>query len=121
MIALFAYLKRELEEIVEFCKDTKRDGKPLSENPLVRHRLAQMAIEIDIGHTYSYSVLWSQIKGGLVMSAHLAAGAKTLATEMVQRFNFSGYQIIGPYAQVKESRWSPLKADTRRNVSNAWD
>jgi alkylation response protein AidB-like acyl-CoA dehydrogenase len=109
MIALFAYLKRELEELTEFCKETKRDGKPLCENPLIRHRLAQMAIEIDIGRTYSYSVLWSQIKGGLVMSAHLAAGAKTLATEMVQRFNFSGYQIIGPYAQVKESRWSPLK------------
>jgi len=109
MIALFSYLKRELEELVEFSRETKRDGKPLSENPLIRHRLAQMAIEIDIGRSYSYSVLWNQIKGGLVMAAPLAAGAKILATEMVQRFNFSAYQIIGPYAQVKESRWSPLK------------
>ena len=64
MIALFSYLKRELEELVEFCQETKRDGKPLSEDPLIRHRLAQMAIEIDIGRTYAYSVLWSQIKGG---------------------------------------------------------
>ena len=109
MIALFSYLKRELEELVEFSRETKRDGRPLSENPLIRHRLAQMAIEIDIGRSYSYSVLWNQIKGGLVMAAPLAAGAKILATEMVQRFNFSAYQIIGPYAQVKESRWSPLK------------
>lgn len=109
MIALFSYLKRELEELVEFSRETKRDGKPLSENPLIRHRLAQIAIEIDIGRSYSYSVLWNQIKGGLVMAAPLAAGAKILATEMVQRFNFSAYQIIGPYAQVKESRWSPLK------------
>jgi alkylation response protein AidB-like acyl-CoA dehydrogenase len=109
MIALFSYLKRELEELVEFSRETKRDGRPLSENPLVKHRLAQMAIEIDIGRSYSYSVLWNQIKGGLVMAAPLAAGAKILATEMVQRFNFSAYQIIGPYAQVKESRWSPLK------------
>jgi len=109
MIALFSYLKRELEELVEFSRETKRDGRPLSENPLIRHRLAQMAIEIDIGRSYSYSVLWNQIKGGLVMAAPLAAGAKILATEMVQRFNFSAYQIIGPYAQVKESRWAPLK------------
>jgi len=109
MIALFSYLKRELEELVEFSRETKRDGKPLSENPLIRHRLAQMTIEIDIGRSYSYSVLWNQIKGGLVMAAPLAAGAKILATEMVQRFNFSACQIIGPYAQVKESRWSPLK------------
>jgi alkylation response protein AidB-like acyl-CoA dehydrogenase len=109
MIALFAYLKRELEELVEYCHEAKRDGKPLSDNPFVRHRLAQMAIEIEIGRTYSYSVLWSQIKGGLVMSAHMAAGAKILATEMVQRFTFSACQIIGLYAQVKESRWAPLQ------------
>jgi alkylation response protein AidB-like acyl-CoA dehydrogenase len=109
MIALFSYLKRELEELVEFCRDTKRDGKAISENPLVRHRLSQMAIEIDIGRTFSYSVLWNQIKGGLVMAAPLAAGAKILATEMVQRFTFSACQIIGPYAQVKESRWAPLQ------------
>ena len=109
MIALFSYLKRELEELVEYCREAKRDGKPLSENPLIRHRLAQMAIEIEIGRTYSYSVLWSQIKGGLVMSAHMAAGAKILATEMVQRFTFSACQIIGLYSQVKESKWAPLQ------------
>jgi len=109
MIALFSYLKRELEELTEFCRETKRDGKPLSENILVRHRLAQMAIEIDIGRTFSYSVLWNQIKGGLVMAAPMAAGAKILATEMVQRFTFSACQIVGLHAQVKESRWAPLK------------
>jgi len=109
MIALFSYLKRELEELVEFCREIKRDGKVLSDSALVRYRLSQMAIEIDIGRTFSYSVLWNQIKGGLVMAAPLAAGAKILATEMVQRFNFSACQIIGPYAQVKESRWAPLK------------
>ena len=109
MIALFAYLKRELEELVEYCREAKRDGKPLSENPFIRHRLAQMSIEIEIGRTYSYSVLWSQIKGGLVMSAHMAAGAKILATEMVQRFTFSACQIIGLYSQVKESKWAPLQ------------
>jgi len=109
MIALFSYLKRELEELTEFCRETKRDGKPLSENILVRHRLAQMATEIDIGHTFSYSVLWNQIKGGLVMAAPMAAGAKILATEMVQRFTFSACQIVGLHAQVKESRWAPLK------------
>ncbi len=109
MIELFAYLKRELGELLEFCQETKRDGKALSENALVKHRLSQMAIEIDIGRTFSYSVLWNQIKGGLVMAAPMAAGAKILATEMVQRFNFSAYEILGPYAQVKESRWAPLQ------------
>jgi len=109
MIALFSYLKRELEELVEFCQNAKRDNKVLTQNPLVRHKLAQMAIEIDVGRAYSYSVLWGQIKGGLVMAAPLAAAAKVLATETVQRFTFNACQIMGPYAQIKESRWAPLK------------
>jgi alkylation response protein AidB-like acyl-CoA dehydrogenase len=109
MIALFSYLRREMEELVEFCQNTKRDGETLAKKPLIRHKLAQMAIEIDVGRAFSYTVLWSQIKGGLVMAAPLAAAAKVLATELVQRFTFTACQIIGPYAQVKESRWAPLK------------
>jgi len=109
MIELFSYLRRELEELVEFCQDTKRAGTVLSENSLAKHKLAQLAIEIDVGRAFSYTVLWSQVKGGLVMAAPLAAAAKVLATELVQRFTFTACQIIGLYAQVKESRWAPLK------------
>jgi alkylation response protein AidB-like acyl-CoA dehydrogenase len=109
MIELFSYLRRELEELVESCQDTKRAGTVLSENSLARHKLAQLAIEIDVGRAFSYTVLWSQVKGGLVMAAPLAAAAKVLATELVQRFTFTACQIMGLYAQVKESRWAPLK------------
>jgi alkylation response protein AidB-like acyl-CoA dehydrogenase len=109
MIALFSYLRRELEELLEFCRETRRDGRVLTDNPFVRQKLAQMEIEINVGRAFSYSVLWGQIKGGLVMAAPLAAAAKILATEMVQRFTATACEIIGAYAQVKESRWAPLK------------
>lgn len=109
MIQLFAYLTRELEELVEFCKEPKWGGEVLANNPLVRHTLAQMAIEIEAGRAFSYSILWEQIKGGLIMAAPLAAAAKALATELVQRFTCAGSEILGLYGQVKESRWAPLQ------------
>lgn len=109
MIQLFAYLTRELEELVEFCKEPKWGGEVLANNPLVRHTLAQLAIEIEAGRAFSYSILWSQIKDGLIMAAPLAAAAKALATELVQRFTYAGSQILGLYGQVKESRWAPLQ------------
>jgi len=109
MIELFSFLRRELEELVEFCKESKRGGEILSENPIVRHRLAQLAIEIEAGRAFSYSIVWSQIKSGLVMAAPLAAAAKVLATELVQRFTYAGSEIMGLYGQVKESRWAPLQ------------
>ncbi|MGB2583073.1 MAG: acyl-CoA dehydrogenase family protein [Dehalococcoidia bacterium] len=109
MIQLFAYLTRELEELVEFCKEPKWGGEVLANNPLVRHTLAQLAIEIEAGRAFSYSILWEQIKGGLIMAAPLAAAAKALATELVQRFTYAGSEILGLYGQVKESRWAPLQ------------
>lgn len=109
MIQLFAYLTRELEELVEFCKEPKWGGEVLANNPLIRHTLAQLAIEIEAGRAFSYSILWEQIKGGLIMAAPLAAAAKALATELVQRFTYAGSEILGLYGQVKESRWAPLQ------------
>ncbi len=109
MIMIFSFLKRELEEFVEFCKETKRGGKPLAQDPLVRHRLAQLAIEIESGRSYSYFVVWNQIKGGLIAAGSYAAAAKVMATELNQRFFYTGCQILGLYSQVEESRWAPMQ------------
>jgi alkylation response protein AidB-like acyl-CoA dehydrogenase len=109
MIMLFSYIRRELEELIEFCKETKKDGKPLSQNPYVRHRLAQLAIEIESGRAYSYFVVWNQIKGGLISAGPYAAAAKVMATELNQRFFYTGGQILGMYSQIKESKWAPLQ------------
>jgi alkylation response protein AidB-like acyl-CoA dehydrogenase len=109
MIGLFSLARRELEELVEFCKEQRWGRQDLSKNPFVRHRLAQLAIDIDVGRAYSYSVLWGQIKGGLVAAGPLAAAAKVLATELMQRLTYTACQIMGLYAQVRESRWAPMQ------------
>jgi alkylation response protein AidB-like acyl-CoA dehydrogenase len=108
MIDLFSNAKRDLEELVQFCKQTKRGGEPLAKNPLVRHKLAQLAIEIEAGLAYSHSVVWNQLKGGIITAAPLAAAAKFLVTELTQRLNYTGCEIMGLYGQVRESRWAPL-------------
>ena len=109
MIDLFSHSKRELEELVEFCKETTWGGRSLAENELVRHRLAQLSIETEAGLAYSYSVVWNQIKGGIVTAAPLAAAAKVLATELIQRLNYVGCDIMGLYGQVGRGKWGPMK------------
>ncbi|MBE0479820.1 MAG: acyl-CoA dehydrogenase family protein [Dehalococcoidia bacterium] len=109
MIMIFSFLQHELEEIVQFCKETRRGNRTLAEDPIIRNRLAQMAIEIEVGRAFSYSVVWNQIKGGIIAAGHLAAAAKVLATELNQRMSYTGSQIIGMYGQVKESKWAPMQ------------
>jgi hypothetical protein len=96
--------------MVRYCKDTRLKGKPLSENPHLRHQLAQLAIEIDVGRAMSYRVGWAQEKGDIMKAAAAACGAKVYSTELWQRLAFAGIEIMGLYGTVaKGSKWAVLK------------
>jgi alkylation response protein AidB-like acyl-CoA dehydrogenase len=109
MIFMFSICQRELEELMELCHVTKWSGERPADNTLVRSRLAQTAIEIDAGRALAYSVVWNQIKGGLVEAAPLAAAAKAFASELMQRLTYIGCEIMSLYGQVKQSKWAPLQ------------
>ncbi len=119
MIMLFSFLRRELEEMIEFCKETAWGGRSLAENPLVRHRLAELSVEIDAGRAFAYSVVWRQHTLGLVASGHLAAGAKVMATELNQKFTYAASQIVGLYGQVADSKWAPLQGKLEKEYQQS--
>jgi alkylation response protein AidB-like acyl-CoA dehydrogenase len=109
MIDLFSNARRDLEDLVEFCRETAWSSRPLSENQVVRHKLAQLSIEIEAGLAYSHSVVWNQITGGLISAAPLAAAAKVMASELTQSLNYTGCDIMGLYGQVGGSKWGPMR------------
>lgn len=101
--------KRDLEEMVEFCKETEWNGKTLAQDPFVRHSLAQLAIEIEVGRAMSYRIAWIQQKEGLLAAAHAASAAKVYGSELTQRLAYTAWRIMGLYGQVKKgSKWAPL-------------
>jgi len=111
-IGFMAEAKRNLEELIGFCKETKRNGERLSEQPLVRHLLAQLTIDVEVGLALSYKVAWLQGKGeAFVIPAAIAGCAgKVYGSELGQRLAYAGSRILGLYGQVKAgSKWSPLK------------
>jgi alkylation response protein AidB-like acyl-CoA dehydrogenase len=111
-IGFMAEAKRNLEELIEFCKETKRDGQRLSDQPVVRSLLAQVVIEVEVGLALSYKVAWLQGKGeAFVIPAAIAGCAgKVYGSELGQRLAYAGSRILGLYGQVKAgSKWSPLK------------
>jgi alkylation response protein AidB-like acyl-CoA dehydrogenase len=109
MIDLFSKAKRDLEDLVQFCKETTWHGKPLADDPVIRTKLAQLAIDIEAGFAFSYSVVWNQITGGLMTAAPLACGAKFMATELTQRLTYEACEIMGMYGQLADSKWAPFR------------
>ncbi len=111
-IGFMAEAKRNLEELIEYCKETKRNGKCLSEQPLVRQLLTQLTIDVEVGLALSYKVAWLQQKGEAFMipAAVTACTGKVYGSELGQRLAYAGSRILGLYGQVKAgSKWAPLR------------
>jgi alkylation response protein AidB-like acyl-CoA dehydrogenase len=103
-----ASLRRALDELIEYVKETKVDGEPLSKDPLIRHKLAQIAVEIEIARVLSYRVAWI-LNRGLVPESE-ASAAKLFGTELVARTANTAMQIMGLHAQLAPgAKWARLR------------
>jgi len=99
---------RVLGDLVEFCKQTTRYGRPLSEDPLIRSRLARMAVEIEAARMMCYSVAWMQSQAEVPNKE--ASITKAFGSEMMARIYRLGMQIMGPFGQLEPgSKWAPLQ------------
>ncbi|MBM3156712.1 MAG: pimeloyl-CoA dehydrogenase large subunit [Chloroflexi bacterium] len=97
---------RQLEELVKYSNETKVGGKLLAKDPLIRSRLAQMACEIEALRSLGYRIADAQSRNE--MAGFEASGVHILASELQERLAWLGTDILGPYGQVKRSRWAPL-------------
>ena len=100
--------KERLFQLLAYVKKTKRGGKYLSENPLVRQKIARLYEDAERGLSLAYRVAWSQEQGDVLASAPVASASKVHGTELVQRVAEYATEIMGLYGQLGESKWAPL-------------
>ncbi len=108
-VARFAEIRRGLEQLVGYARETKRDGMALADDPIIRQKIAQLAVENEAGRALAYRIAWEQTRGGLVMAASMASAAKVYGSELFQRFAYTGCEIMGMHAQIEDHKWSPLR------------
>ena len=106
-ISFAAESAKTLEELVKWAKATKRNGKPIADDPVVKHKLAEMAIEIQVATLINYNVAYMQTKG--LIPAYQASMAKTFGTELHQRLARTGMDVMGLYGGLDaKSAWSQI-------------
>ncbi|MBT4264609.1 MAG: hypothetical protein HOK67_00465 [Deltaproteobacteria bacterium] len=105
----YAEMKRTLQDLVTYVKSTKRNGIYLSENPIVRQKIAQLSIDLDVGHTLAHKTVWLQEKGNSVFMASAASESKVFRCELLQRFACFATEIMGLYGQLEKSKWAPME------------
>ena len=103
-----ARAERLMEDLIAFCKENRRDGRTLAEDPLLRFRLAQTAADIESARLIAYNVAWMQSEG--LIPNKEASIAKLVGSEVLQRVYVLGMQILGMYGQLDPaSKWAPIR------------
>jgi len=99
--------RKTFEELVQYTKETKRNAKSLSKDPLVRNKLVDIAIRMEIVNRYYWHTAWLSDKG--VSSDTDASILKLISTELSRDLAFAAMDIMGLYGQLApDSRWAPL-------------
>ncbi len=96
------------DAIIQFARETRRNGKPLSQDTLIRHKLVQLRIEYEVGRLLTYRV-GMVIDGGRAPNWE-AAMAKAYATTFEQHLASAAMEILGLYGQLlAESKFAPIR------------
>ncbi len=106
--AITAGGKRDLEDLVQYCRETERNGQALSRNPIIRNKLAELAIGIEAAHQMAYYCAWMQGKNA--MSIGEPSASKYFSSELTVRLANTGIEIMGLYGTLKKgTKWAPLR------------
>ena len=99
--------RRALDDIMKLGAQAKTGGNRLLPSPMLRHRLAEMFIEVEVAKLLTYRVAWMQDKG--LQPDSEASQAKVFDSELMQRIANIGMQVAGLYGPLEEgSPWVPL-------------
>jgi alkylation response protein AidB-like acyl-CoA dehydrogenase len=99
--------RRVLDELVQYAKENVRNGRPLSEDPQVRRKLAAIAIEIQIFETFYWQSV-CMLKQGKVPEIE-ASALKLVFTELSVKLANTAVDVLGPYGLLnKGSEWAPF-------------
>jgi alkylation response protein AidB-like acyl-CoA dehydrogenase len=112
--------KRNLDALIARAREMKRNGHTASQDPLVRQKLAQAFLELEIFRLNNTRSLSKLSKTGI--PGPEGSILKIFWSEYNQRFQQAAMEILGPYAQLHgfdNGRWVFDYLRTRANTIEA--
>ena len=83
------------DALIKFAKETKYNGKALSQDTMIRHKLAQLQVEFEVGRLFMYKVAMVMDEGRAPTVE--ASMSKAYATTFEQHLANTAMEILGPY------------------------
>jgi alkylation response protein AidB-like acyl-CoA dehydrogenase len=106
----FGAVRHILDELVKYTKKTKRDGKPLSKDPIIRQKLAELAIEVEAAYTLYYQLAY--MLDNEKIPNYQSSMQKVFSSEAAFRAFDAATEVMGPRGQLQgNSKWAPIDGE----------
>jgi len=90
--------KRQLDRLMELSRSIERNGRPAAEDPIIRQKLAQLYLEIEIMRLNQMRAVSRYNQGGT--PGPEGSIQKLFWSELNQRFQQTAQELLGPYGQL---------------------
>ncbi|MFC6885118.1 MULTISPECIES: acyl-CoA dehydrogenase family protein [Actinomadura] len=110
-VQAYATAQRCLDLTVEWIRSRETFGRPLSSRQLVRHKVAEMARQVDVARAYTRSVAERHVAGEDVLTQ--TAYAKNTAVYAVEHVVHEAVQLHGGMGYMRESEVERHYRDAR--------
>lgn len=110
-VQAYATAQRCLDLTVEWVRSRETFGRPLSSRQLVRHKVAEMARQVDVARAYTRSVAERHVAGEDVLTE--TAYAKNTAVYAVEHVVHEAVQLHGGMGYMRESEVERHYRDAR--------
>lgn len=100
-----------IEETLKYMSEREAFGRPISKFQVLRHRIAQMASEVEALKAFSYYCC--RLYDDKVYDVKLCSMAKLLATELAEKVSTQCLQMFGGYGFMEEYPLARMYRDVR--------
>ncbi len=113
IMAINAHARSEyaLEYTIQYMSERTAFGKTLDQFQVLRHKVAEMASEIEVHKTFNYVTIDRLNKGEYVVKE--ASMAKLLSTKVADQVAYQCLQMLGGYGYMEEYPLARIFRDSR--------
>jgi 3-oxocholest-4-en-26-oyl-CoA dehydrogenase alpha subunit len=105
--------QRVIAELIEYARETSRNGQPLASDPLIRNELAQVTVENEVARMMTYRIAWMFSKG--LHPSHESSMSMVFVSEVMRHIADVGMRILGHYGELdRDSKWAVMNARIMR-------
>ena len=107
-----------MEQMAEVLAEAKIAGRLANDDPILRHKLAEVAIEIQVERNLAHRIAWMQSEG--MVPNYQASVSKLFGSEVGQRQCRIFMEALGPYAALeRDSKHAVLRGKIARKYLDA--